>query len=428
MRIFIGLTEIAGYYSNLQKGFSQIGVDCTFVTEEDHRFNYQSDVSTNFLVRWLKWCRTRHGRTSRSKPLKRALLFGFLQLIKLALFIWALSTHDVFIFGFNSSFFGFHELPILKMLNKKVLYVFHGSDSRPPYIDGAVMRASGNLTVQNCIEMARKKKETVRKIEKYADIVINSPSWGHFHECPFVSWFFIGLPIAPELNIKKSANTRDPANNSIRILHAPSLPEAKGTEKIREVIENLKNRGFPIEFIEISGKPQLAVFEELVRCDFVIDQLYASFLMAGFAAEAALYGKPAVVGSYYSNIIKHDVPEDKIPPSYHCHPDSLEHAIEKMIVDEKYRVELGKEAKFFVETNWDPKIVAKRYLQLIKGEFPEAWLFDPQKINYLNGGCISENRAREIVSGIIKQASKKALQLSDKPKLEKLFVDFAHSK
>ena len=141
-----------------------------------------------------------------------------------------------------------------------------------------------------------------------------------------------------------------------------------------------------------------------------------------------MYGKPAVVGSYYSNIIKHDVPKDKIPPSYHCHPDNLEPAIEKMIVDQKFRTELGKKAKAFVEANWAPKIVAKRYLQLIKGEFPENWLFDPQKIHYLNGGCIAEDRAKEIISGVIQQASKKALQLSDKPKLEKLFIDFAHSK
>jgi len=48
--------------------------------------------------------------------------------------------------------------------------------------------------------------------------------------------------------------------------------------------------------------PNHAVLEELGKCDFVIDQAFADYGMAGFATEAAWFGKTAVVGGYQSEL------------------------------------------------------------------------------------------------------------------------------
>ena len=55
------------------------------------------------------------------------------------------------------------------------------------------------------------------------------------------------------------------------------------------------NEGLPLEYVEIVGQPNDIVLAEIARSAFVIDQLYSDTPMAGFAAEAARLGKPAIV-------------------------------------------------------------------------------------------------------------------------------------
>jgi hypothetical protein len=147
--------------------------------------------------------------------------------------------------------------------------------------------------------------------------------------------------------------------------------------------------------------------------------------MAGFAAEAAFHGKPAVVGGYYAGCIRRDVQADWIPPSLYCHPDEVEQAICKMIVDKNYRLELGREARAFVETRYGPQRVASRYLRLIEGDVPREWLYDPMDIRYLHGLGLSESQVRELVRAVIQKGGVAALQLDDKPELRDMFVAFA---
>ena len=72
-----------------------------------------------------------------------------------------------------------------------------------------------------------------------------------------------------------------------RILHAPSNPNFKGTEEIRDTIKCLKNENIDFEYIEITNASNEKVLAELNACDLVIDQLYSDTPMATLAAEAA---------------------------------------------------------------------------------------------------------------------------------------------
>ena len=60
-----------------------------------------------------------------------------------------------------------------------------------------------------------------------------------------------------------------------------------------------------------SGQPNSVVLEQLARCDFIIDQLYADFPMPGFATEAAWFGKPAVTAGYALDLWKRTLPKRK---------------------------------------------------------------------------------------------------------------------
>src|SRR6185295_19709065 len=148
----------------------------------------------------------------------------------------------------------------------------------------------------------------------------------------FASFLWVGIPFVMPPQPPPITKA-----GSLRILHAPSLPAAKGTPQIRMVIDKLHERGFEFEYIEVIGKPHGEVIRELAACDFVIDQIYSDTPMPGFATEAAFMAKPAIVGGYGLKTLDSILPADQIPPSFVCHPSELEQAVEKLIVDPEYR-------------------------------------------------------------------------------------------
>src|SRR5262249_21215420 len=169
--------------------------------------------------------------------------------------------------------------------------------SRPPYLDGYRLESRKNDDPETCAERAARIKQVGREVERSADFVICNPLSAHLLERPIILWLEIGIPCRSALSAP-AAPPRDPAG-PIRIVHAPSDPVSKGTPAIRRAVENLRARcPYPLEYVELQGRPNREVLEELARCDLVVDQVYNDTAMAGLATEAAAFGKPAVVGGY----------------------------------------------------------------------------------------------------------------------------------
>jgi len=427
MKIFIGLRELSGYYHNLKRGFDTLGIESVFVNLSGHPYQYGTDANPAW-INGLNRMAQRIGTRFFSNWALRILWVGFFQnLLSLFLFLWALIKFDAFIFGSNSTFFFFLDLPILKFFKKKIIYVFHGSEARPVYLNGYVIQNERAKTIWLGIILARIQKMIISIIDRYADCSINIPPQAYFHTRPFVSWLMVGVPHYVGEATGPNFETREANQSSVRILHAPSKPGPKGTAVIRQAIQSLREKGYAIDFVEITGRPNREVLEELQRCDFVVDELYSDTPMAVFATEAAFAGKPTVVGGYYSKDIRKDVPAQCIPPSLFCHPDDLEPSIEKMITDMTYRVELGRRAYEFVISHWSAEKVAARYLALIDGDIPEDWYYDPYRIRYLHGCGLSEDKAKQVIKAFINAAGPNALCLRDKPELVRLFTEFASS-
>jgi hypothetical protein len=202
----------------------------------------------------------------------------------------------------------------------------------------------------------------------------------------------------------------------------------KGSERIDEIIERLKNKGHAIDYVQIRGKPFKEVLVEIQKCDFVVDQVFSDTPMAGFAKESAWFGKPAVVGGYGFEILREFVSDQTWPPSMICQPDGLEKAILRLVEDVEYRKSLGEKAQRFVREKWAAGQVASRYLRLINGDVPSEWWFDPARVTYLEGAGQSTEKTRSIVQAIIERYGVESLQLSHRPALERAFVDFSQGK
>lgn len=424
MRIFLGLTEVAGYYGNLKRGFDSLGIDSLFVDADEHRFRYPRGRAGNVLVRMLEYFGGARNRIAERNPAWQKLLSVCYQLSRVPLLLWALFRFDVFIFGFKSSLLpGFSDLPILKFFGKRVIYVFHGSDARPPYINGAIHSLRPGGATDLVLELTGRQKRQILKIERYADVIVNHPPTSHFHERTIISWLAIGIPFAAAHPPLCGVSVNNPG---MRILHSPSHPESKGTSLIREAVERLREKGHRLDLIEVVDQPNEVVLYELAQCDFVVDQVYSDTPLAGFATEAAFHGKPAVVGGY-GRQCDWGVAAEMIPPSEFVHPHEIEQAIERLLVDAEYRLGLGERAAEFVKERWSPKEVAKRFVRLAEGEIPEDWCFDPDSVVYLHGYGLSEARAKQRIQQLIEVGGAQALQLTDKPTLEKAFENFAYA-
>ena len=419
-RVFIGLTEIAGFYGNLAAGLREVGVRATFVDLERHPFEYAPGDQT-WIVRLARW-------TSRRRSDAKGGFVGWIVMWKLvnrltlaALFIWAVARHDAFIFGFRTSFFRLRSLPILRWFGKKVIFVFNGSDARPSYIDGADMDPARGLSIDGCIQLARAKKVQIARIERWSTVVVSHALYLHLFERPAAGFQVLGL--AQPLLADYPAVAPEPPEPPIRILHSPSNPTVKGSEVIHAAVGRLIEEGLPLQLIETRDMPNRVVHEQLQTCHFVVDQLYSDGPMLGFAAEAALYGKPAVVGSYGWDEILRLMPAGHRAPVEGCHPDDIESAIRRLATDAAHRRSLGLAARQFVEA-WAGEEVARRYLRLLSGERPPDWMCDPSDVRYVQGVGLSEQRAREIVGAVIDSGGVGALQVGDKPRLEAAFLEF----
>lgn len=417
MKIFIGLKEISGYLSNLNNGFRELGISSIYLTLWEHPYQYESAGKDSFAQLLEKTVYKRKILPD-SKVLTRLIRAG----IRIVIAIWAAYKFDTFIFVDGISFWNLLDLPLLKLLHKKIIFIFLGSSSRPNYA-GYPGVEMGTLDI---IKQTSLRKRIFRKVEKYADIVIQAPSYAHLWEKQQINLYRLGFPcdLGNRIDTEIAASSDD---RDVRILHSPSHPEIKGTPLIRSAIQKLQSKGYLIDFVEITGQPNRIVVQELARCDFVVDQAYSDAPVASFAVEAAFLGKPVVIAGYGQEVTRQMTPASWLPPTLFCRPDELEEAIEKMIVEKDYRLELGKQAKEFVRTHWSPRKVAERYLQILEGNIPPEWWFNPRELRHIYGSGLPIDKMRALIRRVVEAGGKEALCLLDKPELERLLVEFAFS-
>ena len=193
-RVFIGLREMSGYYVQLKRGFDALGVEAVFLDLGGHPFLY-GDPGNPPAIAWLTHLSQKLGRFFFRNLLLRVLWTAVVQnIFGLLAFCWAAPRFDAFVFSSNSSFFFFLDLPVLRLLNKKILYVLHGSESRPVYLNGYVLPDERPPTIILGIVLARIQKTVVRLLERFATCLISIPPQAHFHGRPFVPWWIMGIP------------------------------------------------------------------------------------------------------------------------------------------------------------------------------------------------------------------------------------------
>lgn len=415
-RISMGPGEVAGYFSRLKAGFDGLGVPCEHFVLGENKFGYaEGDYFLRGAYRRVAGMRSNNSRILR--------LLGLLadSVIRTIILAYAIARCDVFIFSGFGSFFRFHELWLLKLLGKKVLVVYLGSDARPPVFSGRHLDDTGSRPDSKAMlaEMSHRAR-LIRRVERHATLVINHTATTQFFAKEFVRLNAVGMPIGDtgEVSVKTSDN-----KGPVRILHAPSRPRAKGSDYFRKIIDELRLEGYSIKLVELVGVPNSVVLHELQLCDFVLDELYSDVPLAMLGTEAALFGKPVIAGGYYAAQYNTDNPDPELPPALYVEPENIKGAVRKLIDDPDYRLSLGRQANEFVRKRWDVRAVAGNYLQLIEGRFPQEWRCSPDGLFYYWGWGLSKENWRRQVGEYVEAEGEAALLLNRNPRLKQMVLD-----
>lgn len=393
-RIFLGSQEVSGMMSRLNNAFHEMGIESDFYCMMSNLFFSEKE---NMDLPVLRKYQIHTNKIDRAASEREKSFWSFFQMLDiLHVFFRMLFRYDKFIFIFGHGVFYYNkylkkieelEFFLLKMFRKKMVMWLCGSDSRPPYCNGATYWIKDwRLRLETQDRMQR-----VRMLEKYMKL-IDVPASSHFHSKPYLIFNCIGVPIDESERVRMDKEN----DGRIRILHAPSRQKAKGTDIIREILKELKEEGYEFEYIEVSGLPHRAVLEKMAMADIVVDQVYCDTPMAGLATEAAINGVPVVVGGYFADVYREVLPQP-IAPTVYCNPEALKEKIVFLIEHKEERERIGQEEREYVENNCLATIIADKFLKILDDSYPKEWIMNPADNEYIWGaGMSKESVANEI--------------------------------
>ncbi len=190
-----------------------------------------------------------------------------------------------------------------------------------------------------------------------------NPELGHYIDSG------IFMPYA-NVDIAKTDIFLPSGNKKLRIVHAPSDPNTKGTAVILQALEKIREK-VDFDLILVQGKTHAEAMEIYKSADMAIDQVLYGWY-GGFAVELMAMGKPVAVyireedRSFVPPEMWNDLPVIKISP------DSIEEDLLRWISYPESLVDLGRRSRAFVERWHDPVAIAEKLSRIYRDPNSEA--------------------------------------------------------
>lgn len=419
-RALIAPIEIAGFYTNLANELRALGltVDIAFYYKDPHHYGEKGD--SFLLVRAIRLLKSKAAGSARIAP--RIAFSIIAELVSLFYLISTLRHYDYYIFGFGASLMTVThvDLLVLKIFRKKVVsIVAHGSDSRPPYMNGRFSERQPEILAREAARLTWNLKWT----EKFASVVIGSPYCTSIYaNKPFLNFYDLGLP-RPVAQREELAKPKT-ETLVLKVLHAPSSRATKGTNEIISVVRRVKNMGYPIELTILEGCKNEELLKQIPQFDLVVDQLYSDTPMAGLALECLQLGVPVLVGGYKLHELERFMPDKRLPPTIIVRPDDFEARLIQLLTSEGLLDKYREQASRYLSESANHPSVGEIFLTVLEGTHALSTV-DPRDVRYFEGvGQPRVTTAKQILS-IYRHGGLKAMGLQSKPLLAKDIIGWA---
>jgi len=334
-KVFLGLENIAGIFTSLKKGFEQNGITADFYSLSEHVFGYETDkiitYSDNSFVRKFQ---------------------KFFLIIKL------LFGYDYYIFDSTGSLLpDYKDIRIFRFFGRKAMVIFTGCDIRLPE---KVEEYKWN-PCRDCSEdykrfvgcVIKTKPEKIKAIERSFDILLSAEEAAGSLNKEYHTTLF-------PVDIEKFSYTGVKLSRRLKILHAPSNPEYKGTKYITAAIDKLKIE-YDFDFKVINNVKADELYKEIAAADMVIDQMLVGFYGL-LSIESMAMGKPVVC--YIREDIASGSPAEM--PVINANPDNIYDVLKEVLSDPAKLIEIGIRSREYVEKYHNAKIIAKQYYELLE--------------------------------------------------------------
>ncbi len=291
------------------------------------------------------------------------------KIIKVLRYFWRFIHHDAFIFLYGDTLLPYNlDLPILKLLRKKVIMWFIGSDIRHyELFEAAAKKAGvkyyfGMYDDREKLSNLKAKQRMIKRVERYADYILSFPDMSQLLTRRY---YYLSVP----LDIQNIRYNNIPNPRPI-VVHAPSDAVKKGTSYVVKAVEQLKKEGYDFEFHLFQNMPNKVVRETLSKADIALDQFFGH-AVGVFGVEAMAAGC-AVLGG--------NIPEFSHRPGVpviHTDPDNIYQNLKLLLENPKLRQELGEKGRKYVEKYHDSRRVAADILELLSGNTENLISYDP---------------------------------------------------
>jgi len=276
----------------------------------------------------------------------------------------AIKKYDVFHFNAGSSildhpFPGLNllDLPMIKKAGKKIIVTYQGDDCRQKdyYIKNFNLYYRSKGYTLNDWYLDNNKRARIRIFDKFADHI--------FAISPDIMDFLPKrtelLPTCAEISELKPIPPKK--DGRIRILHAPTNRNTKGSEDILAIIKELTLK-YPIDLILVERMFHEQALEEYRKADIGVDAILGGWY-GTFAVELMALEIPVVAFLRQSYLEKY-VPWRKEIPVVSADKNNLKEVLTVLIENKNLRRKIGKKGRPFVKRRHNPALIAKRLVEV----------------------------------------------------------------
>ena len=332
-RILHAPSNIAGIAGLLARAQRHLGYDATSVEYVQHSYAFAADRTL--------------GLSRDAGPIKKVATVG-----KFAL--EAMRQYDVFHLYFGNTLFPYPypDLAMLRALGKRIIFHFCGCDVRNR---AATLKQYDVSGCHECVSLVclGKRHPNPRR----ADVALVST--------PDLLEFVPGAQLMPGPVDLTKWTPRPPRttpishDDPVRILHAPSDREIKGTRYLLDAVERLKAAGYPVELLMLEGVPHDRVVEFCGQADLAVDQL---LIGAYGTVSIEMMAKGVPVVCRIREDLRQHYPDDL--PIVSASPSDVYDALERLVQRPDTWSTLGMRGTEYVRHEHEMHEVASRVLAL----------------------------------------------------------------
>ena len=332
-KILIAGYEIGGQMQLLAEAFRRRGISATSLAFNESFMNHKNDVKIP-VGHWFK---------------RLIFLIKSIKQYQVYHFFWGVSLF---------SFWRFHhlDLPVLRLFGKKIFCHFRGSDvMSSEYSDYLVSKFDDSIKSEmepnfsNALQM-----KGINKWKKYSDKI--------FVSTPNLSAIDKNSILVPQvIDINYWQTDKPPLSEKdgiIRVVHAPSNRDKKGTVYIENAISSLQKKGYPIELLLLENLEASMIKEYYEKADIGIDQLIYGW-HGKVACELMAMKKPVI-----SYINPKFCGANFDLPIVSASPLNIEIKLEELIRSKELRMKVGIASLKYVKKHHDVEVQIDNLLKL----------------------------------------------------------------